>query len=138
MPYMRIGGKNLFPPPLVSYLQTDGSFYPRSKDSRVAFILKTPTSEYEKMFEIKNATCSTEVEWASIAYGIAYSLEKGEGILAIENDNLGVVSSLVTSRKAKQEYARYYQYEIFKMARRSLWTGVRWMPREENKADRLF
>jgi len=138
MPYVRIGGRNLFPPPIVSYLQTDGSFYMKSKLSRVAFILKTPTHEYAKMLELQNVTDSTETEWASIAYGIAYSFVRGQDILAVENDNLGVVSAILTHKKVKQDYARHYQHEIYKMAHQSRWIGLRWIPREENKADRLF
>lgn len=138
MPYMRIGGRNIFPPPIVSYLQTDGSFHMKSKLSRVAFILKTPTNEYAKMLEIQHATNSTETEWASIAYGIAYSFTRGHSVLAVENDNLGVVSAIITNANVKQDYARYYQHEIYKMAQQSLWLGLRWIPREENKADMLF
>ena len=47
-----------------------------------------------------------------------------ETILAIENDNLGVVSKQKSkkakkqkSKKAKQEYARYYQYDILKFSK---------------------
>lgn len=138
MPYMRIGGINVFPPPIVSYLQTDGSFHMKSKLSRVAFILKTPTREYAKMLELQNAIDSTETEWASIAYGIAYSFEQSQGVLAIENDNLGVVTAILTNKKVKQDYARHYQHEIYKMAQQSLWLGLRWIPRKENKADMLF
>lgn len=138
LPYMRIGGIQLFPSPILSYLQTDGSFYHRSKKSRVAFILATPRGKYEKVLDIQNASTSTETEWASIAYGLEYSLEKGERMLAIENDNLGVVSSLITRKKLRQDYAKHYRNEILTMAKQTEWTGIRWIPREQNHADKLF
>ena len=138
MPYMRIGGRNLFPPPIVSYLQTDGSFHMKTKLARAAFILKTPTYKYAKMLELQNVIDSTETEWASITYGIAYSFLHGQFVLAVENDNLGVVSSIITNANVKQDYARHYQHEIYKMAQQSIWLGLRWIPRKENKADMLF
>jgi len=110
----------------------------KTKRARAAFILKTPTHEYAKMLELKNVTDSTETEWASIAYGIAYSFVQGQDVLAVENDNLGVVSAILTHKKVKQDYARHYQHEIYKMAQQSIWLGMRWIPREYNKADMLF
>lgn len=138
MPYVRIGGRNMFPPPIVSYLQTDGSFHMKTKQARAAFILKTPTYKYAKMLELQNVTDSTETEWASIAYGIAYSFTQDQGVLAVENHNLEVVSAIITNKKVKQDYARHYQHEIYKMAQQSIWIGMRWIPRKYNKADILY
>lgn len=139
--YMRVGGRNIYPPPLCATLQTDGSFYSSTKRSRVAFILQTPSKEqlYKRMIDIKDAVSSTEVEWVSIFTGMEYALEMGQEAINVENDNLGVVGALIMPKmKPKHDYQQYYLYKIQKLAERSAWTGIRWIPREQNKADMLF
>lgn len=94
---------------------------------------------YKNMFEIEKAASSTETEWASIAHGLQFALEKSEEAVAIENDNLGVVASLMLPRKPlKQDYARHYQNEIYTLTKQTSWTGIRWIPRGRNAADILF
>jgi len=139
MPLVRIGGAAKQTPPVTSTLQTDGSFYIRNRLSRVAFILSTPREDFRRMFEIEKVKNSTEAEWASIAYGIQFSLQQDERVIAIENDNLGVIGALtLPGKRLKEEYARYYRNEIYRMAEDSVWIGARWIPRGQNKADKLF
>jgi hypothetical protein len=59
--------------------------------------------------------------------------------VGVENDNLNVIHSLMFDRKPlTQEYARYYRNEIFQIVRQAECAGVRWIPREINRADELF
>lgn len=135
---IRIGGRNMFPPPILSILQTNGSFYYQTGLSRIAYILKTPNEVYQHTQKIQPAETSTETEWASIAIGLSYALEKGHVNIAIENDNLGVVSALISKKTLKHDYAKYYQEKILTMAENTLWTGIRWIPKVQNRADDLF
>jgi hypothetical protein len=133
-PYRRIGGTVVHMPPLFARVQTDGSY--RFREARIAALLFNKAGDFKAcdMCPII-ATSSTETEWASVAAGLQFAMEHGEDVIAIENDNLGVAHFLGT---AKHEYARYYQNEIDKLASQTLWTGIRWIPREYNYADRLF
>lgn len=138
-PYMRIGGNIFYTPPLIAKLQTDGSR--TSTTSRVAMILTTRDhmNIHKKMLQIPHTQNSTETEWASVACGLEFALQKGESCIGIENDNLGVVGALITGKRDFQNsYAYYYRDKILQMARLSLWTGIRWIPREINRADDLF
>jgi hypothetical protein len=138
-PYFRIGGNISYMPPLLAQLQTDGSR--TSTQSRVAMILTTRDhmNIYKKVDNIPHTESSTESEWASIASGLEFALTKGETSIGIENDNLGVVGSLITDKRDfRHSYAYYYRDKILRMTRLTLWTGIRWIPREINRADDLF
>jgi hypothetical protein len=74
------------------------------------------------------------------------ALEFNHRHLGIENDNLGVIRSLIFHRdfdmeakaKRQHEYVRYYFHDIMKSVAQTEWTGVRWIPRGLNRADDLF
>jgi hypothetical protein len=86
-----------------------------------------------------DASSSTETEWASVALGLQMALENNEMVNGIENDNMSVIRGLtVPERSLRHEYARHYRNEIQQLAKHTLWTGVRWIPREANHADGLF
>jgi hypothetical protein len=86
-----------------------------------------------------SARDSTETEWASVALGFHLALRNGEGSVGLENDNLGVIHSLMFDRKPlTHEYARHYRNEIFHIVRQAEWAGVRWIPHEINRAGELF
>ena len=88
---------------------------------------------------VENAASSTEAAWHSILMGLDLALEQGELSVALENDNLGVIHGLVTPETIfRHEYARYYKEEIMKRARHTEYLGARWIPREFNRADKLF
>jgi hypothetical protein len=90
------------------------------------------------MFPV-TANSSTEAEWASVAIGLSLAVERGCDAIALENDNLGVIRSLIFPHtKLRHEYARYYRDRILLTAFETSWTGARWIPREENRADDLF
>lgn len=138
-PYYRIGGNINYMPPLLAHVQTDGSR--RAHDSRIAAILtsRDNMNMYKHMVHIAHTESSTEVEWAAIYGGLEFALQKGETCIGIENDNLGVVGALITSQKEfRHSYAYYYRNKIDRLTRLTLWTGIRWIPREMNRADELF
>jgi hypothetical protein len=138
-PYFRIGGNITYMPPLIAKLQTDGSR--TVSRSRVAMILTTRDhmNIHKKVIDIPQTESSTEAEWASIAGGLEFAIQKGETSIGIENDNFGVVGALITDKQDfRNSYAYYYRDKILRMMRLTLWTGIRWIPREINRADDLF
>jgi hypothetical protein len=138
-PFTRIGGRMSVPPPILAHLQTDGSFHPRS-GARVAMILHT-LDQQEIHQQVQNvlAETSMEAEWMSVEQGLQFALNKNETRLAIENDNLGVVTALISPNDpVKQEIGRYYRERIYGIAKYGNWIGIRWIPRGQNDADALF
>jgi len=141
--YVRIGGRMLFPPPafppILTYVQTDSSFKGASPRARVANIIQTPSNIYRYVFPI-DANSSTEAEWASVAAGFSLAIEAGCDAIALENDNLGIIRSLILpTTRLRHEYARFYRERILTTAaQETAWTGARWIPREQNRADDLF
>ena len=120
-------------------VQTDGSFRKSLPRARIAVLMTDKIgmqfSEMTPIFAID----STETEWASVAAGLRFAIDHGEETIALENDNLGVFHGLIDPRNSlRNEYARYYRNEIQKLANKTAWTGVRWIQREINEADRLF
>jgi hypothetical protein len=150
-PFMRIGGRMILPqsyrqtgclvpsfPPILTYVQTDGSFRQMNPKARVATIIQTPGETYRYMIPI-DADSFTESEWASVLFGLTLALEKNCDAIALENDNLGVIRALVLPKpRLRHEYARFYHNQILTQAKETSWTGARWIPREQNNADALF
>lgn len=119
-----------------SHVQTDGSF--RNNLSRTAVILLKPYGEkYTLCTTYFNHANSHEAEWCSVLDGIEFSLKNGSEAINLENDNLGVITSLVNQKKPTSLYSDYY-YHIKDLAKELEWLGIRWIPRELNKADDLF
>lgn len=119
-------------------VQTDGSYHHRLRLSRTAVILQA-SDEYRLMTtymqgEHKN---STESEWASVLDGLQFSIAKDQGAVEIENDNQAVVDAII-KRQAKKEVERYYLHTILEESADLDWLGIRWIPRELNRADTLF
>ena len=139
--FTRIGGRSLVAPRKSALLQTDGSFFPTTKFSRVAMILRAERDGelFKNMQPIDKARDSTETEWASVHYGLIFALEKNEWNIQIENDNLSVIRGLMLPFCGlKHEYAKFYRNQILMTSVESYWTAIRWIPRELNKADALF
>ena len=123
-------------PPILTYVQTDGSF---RSCARIAVIMQPPSQEEQRYMFPVDANSSTEAEWASVAIGLSLAVERRSDAVAIENDNLNIIRSLIfPNTKLRHEYARYYRDRILLSALETSWTGARWIPREENKADGLF
>ena len=124
-------------PPQVAFVQTDGSF--KAPISRTAVILTTPASVEHKLMKTymvhKN---SMESEWCSIFDGIQFSLKKDEGSIELENDCFHPLWHLLERKEPKQAYLAEYYYAIFKQIKELSYIGIRWVPREMNRADSLF
>jgi ribonuclease HI len=139
--FTRIGGVLTFPPPLLTHVQTDGSYVSHGLTSaRVAAIIVSANQKYsmQEIAKIRAAN-STEAEWASVAFGLRLAVSNGQESIGIENDNLSVIHGLIFPKnRLRHEYAAHYRSEILRLAERTAWTGVRWIPREKNRADNLF
>ena len=139
LPYIRIGGRHIHPPLILTHVQTDGSFG-SFMGARVAAIVR-PTTERHTYRYVKSITAEspTEAEWASIAYGLEAAIQLDQTAINIDNDNLGVIGGLLNhDQPLRKEYARYWRSVILKLTTKTDWTGVRWIPRRDNRADDLF
>lgn len=140
-PFTRVAGHVSQQPLLLATVQTDGSYVPKTGDARVAAIL-TPTRSQNTFRHVQSisADSPTEAEWASISMGIELALSHGERALGIENDCLSVINTLISPHDTplRHEYARYWRYRILRQTNGTEWVGIRWIPREQNRADDLF
>jgi ribonuclease HI len=129
--------KNSVVEPLaLAAVQTDGSF--RKNISRTAIILDTVQGE---QFTLVNTyfthANSYESEWCSVLNGLEFAQKKKQKAVTLENDNQGVIQSLITQTPPRPLYWPYYD-SIYDLMTSFDWVSVRWIPREQNKADRLF
>ncbi len=140
MPYVRIGGNVAFPPPLLALLQTDGSYRLKpQKQARVAFILLSADGRRSlRDVETIRADSSTEAEWSSIYYGLQAAVDAKETAIGIENDCLSVIHGFILSSPLRNPVNQEIRRKILDVANQTTWTGIRWIPREENRADALF
>lgn len=114
-------------------IDTDG-YYGSNFTGAVAVI---PAIGSKKIWNLsKIAECSTEMEWASVGLGIRFGLDKNQTLIALSNDNLSVIKSLICNRPMKQEYALFWYTEIQKMIAETMGFKIRWVPREINRAGR--
>jgi len=134
-----IARSTMIRPDIMAKVQTDGSFKNQPYIlSRTAVILRTNDKiQYSLMNTYLTHKNSTESEWRSVLDGVKLSIKKEEPSIELENDNLGVMSSLIKRRKPNGHLADYYNY-IFDMVKNMEWVAIRWIPRELNKSDRLF
>jgi hypothetical protein len=144
MPYVRIGGNVAFPPPFLAHLQTDGSFRAKSRSARVAYILLSADGRrtYRDTANIPYAASSVDAEWASILTGLEFAVSAAaanQTAIGIENDCLSVIHALIQPETPlRNTNHREIRREILAAAKHTTWTGIRWIPREENRADALF
>ena len=140
MPYYRVGGRRALQPLVLTRVQTDGSFG-RPVGARVAAVITAPNG-FEaagQKIHVPEARSSTEAEWASVAFGLRLALENNHETIGLENDCLGVVSALMyPMNPLRHAYARHYRGVVYGLAAQTMWTGVRWIPRQINRADDLF
>lgn len=134
-PFSVLRGTALRPSKL-AHVQTDGSF----KDlSRTAVLLRTTIPEEYTLlgtyFDHKNSGHS---EWCSVLDGILFSKKKDQGCLELENDCLGVIQALTRKKQPRDALSAYLYSSISKEIRGLEHFGIRWIPREMNKADDLF
>jgi ribonuclease HI len=126
---------SLVEPFALAAIQTDGSF--RKDISRTAVILDTIQGE---QFTLTNTffthSNSYESEWCSVLNGLEFALKKNQKAVTLENDNQAVIQSLITQRPPKVLWP-YYD-AIYDLMNEFDWVSMRWIPREQNKADKLF
>lgn len=102
-------------------------------------IYSSPAIVSNKFIKAVTATSSTEAEWIAVVFGLQKALDQNLERIAIENDCLSLVeSTLIPNYMARHEYARHYREQIHLLAKYTEWTGLRWIPRELNRADDLF
>ena len=116
-------------------VQTDGSFLIQKKLSRTACIL-TCGSEYKRMATYFDHRSHVESEWCSILDGLQFAALKDQGCVDLENDNLAVVNCILRGQTPNR-YADYY-WAIRDSMKAFEYVGMRWIPRELNRADHLF
>jgi ribonuclease HI len=128
--------KSIIKPPKITLIQTDGSFNYKKKLSRTACII---FSEYSKLTQVKSYykhKCPMESEWSSVLDGIKFAKIKNVNSIYLENDNIGVIRSLV-QKNSHIKFEEYY-YQIINELNEFEYISVRWIPRKFNMADDLF
>lgn len=132
--------QRLIRPPKTALLQTDGSFSKKYVEmSRTAVILKTYDNiDYSLVDTYTDHWNATESEWCSVLNGIRYAQKKDQESVELENDCLMVVKHLIHKRPPMKGYLAAYYNLILKETKNMEYLGIRWIPRELNRADELF
>jgi ribonuclease HI len=127
-------------PSKIALVQTDGSFSKECVEmSRTAVILTTYDKIDHKLINsYTDHWNSMESEWCSVLNGIRYAQKKDQGSIELENDCLQVIKHLVNRRPPMKGYLASYYNSILKEAKNMEYLGIRWIPRELNRADDLF
>jgi len=129
-----------YPPTIYAHLQTDGS-YKSHKIAKIGFYLKTINGDIHTSSYKITAQSSIETEWASILGGIEFSEEYNQECVFVENDCLSIISFFSPHAKKLPPLgtpARYYYDEICRVSNEFGYVGLRWIPRELNKADQVL
>ena len=137
--FLRIGGRLAIQLPLLSIVQCDGSFSRRG--AAAAYLIYDASNQAAKSqkIDLYNVKTSTEAEWASVYHGLEAAMEANNQNIGLENDCLSVIAGLIyPANHLRPTYARHYRKKILTLADATLWTGARWIPRAENRADDLF
>jgi len=134
-PFFRIVSRTINKPP-VYLVQTDGSFRAHNQSSTAVLAFTKPKLQqirhYDEHFN------SYESKWASVLDGVRFSAAHDFGGIELENDNAAVITLLKERRPPAQDYVQHYYDEILREAAHLDWFAVRWIPRELNRADKLF
>jgi len=140
MNFIYFGGISRIRPPILAILQTDGSFQPRTRAGKGGVLLVNPDHTFSSHVEnLYRLASTTEAEWAAVYKGILVAAEARQPAIGIENDCLNVVSHIaLNSPPSNHEYARHYHHKIKEATRQFEWCGIRWIPREQNKANKLL
>jgi len=133
-------GQRIIKPPRTALVQTDGSFSKQYVEmSRTAVILTTHDKiDYSIINKYSDHWNSTESEWCSVLNGIRYAQKKDQGSIELENDCLQVIKHLIHKQPPAKSYLANYYRSILKETKNMEYIGIRWIPREFNRADDLF
>ena len=138
-PYIPLVRATALAPPVISKVQTDGSFNPDTKISRTALAITKDdvfvNSFVRTYFDHEN---SMESEWCSVLTALDFLRKKNYAAANLENDNLTVINNIIQSKPPKDILYRFYYEMIFEQLPAFEWIGIRWIPRAQNKADKLF
>jgi hypothetical protein len=142
MSFVKIGGKSIFRPPVVAHLQSDASYKHHNPYlTKSGLILKTADRRliYREVILLGKVKNATEAEWAGLYSSIQFALNKNEMAIEAENDNLGVISILITRNyPTRHSYANHYYKKIMELGEETEWLALRWIPRSINYADDLL
>jgi hypothetical protein len=142
MSFVKIAGKSIYRPPIIAHLQVDASYRHHAPDlTKCGLILKSGNRRliYQEIIQLGKVKNATEAEWAGLYSAIYYALGQNELAIEAENDNLGVISTLITKNyPTRHSYANYYYRKIMELGSETEWLGLRWIPRRVNYADALL
>ena len=114
-------------------IDTDGYYGPKFTGAVVVI----PAIGTKKIWDLDNIVDSSiETEWASVGLGIRFGLDKNQTLIALSNDNLSLVESLIYQRPSKHDTILFWYSEIQKMIKETMGFKIRWVPRENNRAGR--
>ncbi len=141
-PFLKVAGTALFRPPAAALAQTDGSWHQCWRLSRTAALLRTGEGEIWKSVQTYTAgehASSTDSEWASVVDGILLAIKRDQGVLELENDNLGVMQAITgKGPRPRSVFGREALDAVYELTTPFEWFAARWIPRGRNGADRLF
>ena len=139
MNYVRFGGQSRFVPPILTIVQTDGTFYNYPKAGKANALLIKPDDTFSSHIEpLYKLVSVTEAEWASVHLGISEAEQANQSSIAIENNCLSVVHQIMMKSHQDHDYARYYYYKIKEASKKFDWCGIRWIPQKMNRIDKLL
>jgi ribonuclease HI len=139
MNYFRFGGQSRFVPPILAIAQTNGSFYQYSRAGKANALLIKPDGTFSSHIEhLYKLVSVTEAEWASVYLGLNVAEKENQSSIALENNCLSVVHQIMMKSHQHHDFARYYYYKIKELSKNFDWCGIRWIPREMNRADKLL
>jgi len=141
-PFRFFGGRFPHTPhtlPIMTHIQTDGSFYEGSKSGGVVALIQFPNDHMRGFtYSLNKLQCHTEAEWASVYFGLELARREDQGMIGLENDCLRVIRSIIFNSTGNHEYERYYHNKIKEIAADMDWCGIRWAPRRTKRADELL
>ena len=145
MAFRRIGGINLllkneiYKYPAMTFAQTDGSFFSHNRKGTVAALLRYPDNKVQGFqHPLEKIASSTEAQWASIYFGFELAKRNNQGFVALENNCLTIIRSIIFNSPGKHEYARYYHEKIRETVDDMDWCGIRWIPKDLNEANKFL
>lgn len=120
-------------------VQTDGTLYSKNKTGAVAALLYYQSRSAQGFTHpLEHLDDSTEAQWASVYFGLEMAKRSNQSLIGIENDSLSVIRHIMCNDTGGTDYARYYNHKIKEVAEELQWCGVRWIPRELNRANTLL
>ena len=129
--FLRLAGRLRVPPPL-TLVQTSGLVRPSNGSAAVAVRIAGDVVKFSPLY---NVASPTEAEWASVYYGLLVAFSRKASVIGLENSSHPVVMSLLVGpRHNPRPYVPYYTRKIVDIADTMDWCGLRYVPKEQNRA----